>query len=160
MPFRSPVVVLLVQVDVGSRELYAAFLRCHGFLPISVRTASEGLTVAPHADVIVTETLLPGRIDGIELIARLKSGERTRTIPVIVLTVCAWPAERERAEQAGCDVFLAQPCLPDALLREVHRVLAPSHSRDVHDTATTGNLPNEAANSRRLAADPTRLKRR
>ena len=159
MPSRSPVVVLLVQVDVDSRELYAAFLRCHGFLPIPVKTASEGLTVAPHADVIVTETLLPGRIDGIEFIARLKSGERTRRIPVIVLTVCAWPAERERAEHVGCDVFLTMPCLPDALLREVHRVLAPSHSRDVRDTAITGNLPNEPVECRRLAVDPTLLKR-
>jgi CheY-like chemotaxis protein len=142
MPSRSPVVALLVQVDTDSRELYAAFLRRHGFLPITVKTASEGLTVAPHADVIVTETLLPGRIDGIEFIARLKGGERTRTIPIVVLTVCAWPAERERARDAGCDVFLTKPCEPDALLGEVLRVLAPSHPRDVRDTTTEGNLPN------------------
>jgi two-component system cell cycle response regulator DivK len=143
MPSRSRAVVLLVQVGVD-RALYAAFLRCHGFLPIPVKTASEGLIVAPHADVIVTETLLPGRIDGIEFIARLKSGERTRTIPVIVLTVCAWPAERERAEHAGCDVFLTKPCLPDALLREVHRVLALSGSR-VHDATTKRYLRSERA---------------
>ena len=116
MPTISPVVLLLVQVDVDSREMYAEFLRYHGFLPIPVRTASDALTVAPHADVIVTETLLPGRIDGIELIARLKRDERTKTIPVIALTVCAWQTERERAEEAGCEAFLAKPCLPDALL--------------------------------------------
>jgi hypothetical protein len=37
-------------------------------------------------------------------------------------------------------VFLTKPCLPGALLREVHRVLAPSHSRDARDTTTTGTL--------------------
>jgi len=140
-----PMVILLVQVDGDGRAMYAKFLRRHGFLPIPVATASDALSVAPHADVIVTETLLPGRIDGIEFIARLKAGERTRAIPVVVLTVCAWAAERERAEHAGCDVFLAKPCLPDALLREVNRVLAPSHPRDVRDTTTEGNLPNERA---------------
>jgi two-component system cell cycle response regulator DivK len=145
MPSRSPVVALLVHVDVENRGLYAEFLRRHGFLPIPVKTASEGLTVAPHADVVVTETLLPGRIDGMEFIARLKGGERTRTIPVVVLTVCAWPAEREGAEHAGCDVFLTQPCLPDALLREIDRVLARPRPRDVRDTTTKGNLPNERA---------------
>jgi two-component system cell cycle response regulator DivK len=143
MPSRSPVVALLVQVDVDGRQLYAEFLRGHGFLPIPVKTASEALTVAPHADVIVTETLIPGRFDGIEFIARLKGCERTRTIPVVVFTVCAWPAEREHAEHAGCDVFLRKPCPPDALLREVNRVLAPSHPRDVRDATTEGNLPNE-----------------
>ena len=128
--------LMLVQVDVDNRERYAAFFRQHGFLPIPVATASVALSVAPHADVIVTETLLPGRIDGFEFIARLKRDERTRTIPVIVLTACAWHAERERAEQAGCDAFLAKPCLPDGLLREVRRVLASSPLRDVRRTAT------------------------
>src|SRR3984893_8965865 len=120
MPSMLTMVLMLVQVDVDNREGYAAFLRQHGFLPIPVATASDALSVAPHADVIVTETLLPGRIDGIEFIARLKGGERTRTIPVVVLTVCAWPAERERAEHAGCDAFLSKPCQPDALLRAVN----------------------------------------
>ena len=159
MPSILPMVLMLVQVDVDNREGYAAFLRQHGFLPIPVATASDALRVAPHADVIVTETLLPGRIDGFEFIARLKRDERTKTIPVIVLTVCAWHAERERAEQAGCDAFLAKPCLPDALLREVRRVLASSQLRDVGGTATNGDFPNEPAERRGLAADSTRLKR-
>jgi CheY-like chemotaxis protein len=159
MPSISPVVLLLVQVDIDSREMYAEFLRYHGFLPIPVKTASDALTVARHADVIVTETLLPGRIDGIEFIARLKRDERTKTIPVIVFTVCAWHAERERAEKAGCEAFLAKPCLPDELLREVRRVLASSQLRDVSGTATRGDLPNESADHRGLARDSTVFKR-
>jgi CheY-like chemotaxis protein len=138
--------------------MYAEFLRDHGFLPIPVKTASDALTVAPHANVIVTETLLPGRIDGIEFIARLKRDKRTKAIPVIALTVCAWQTERERAESAGCEAFLAKPCLPDALLREVRRVLASSQSRDVGGTATKEDLPNEPADHRGLAVDSTVLK--
>jgi DNA-binding response OmpR family regulator len=130
-------IVLLVQVDIDCRGMYAKVLRRHGLLPVPIATASVALSVAPRADVIVTETLLPGPIDGIEFIRRLKRGERTKTIPVIVLTGCAWPAERERAENAGCDVFLAKPCLPDALVREVRRVLARRRSRDAGDMATT-----------------------
>ena len=159
MPSISPVVLLLVHVDGDSREMYAEFLRDHGFLPIPVKTASDALTVAPHADVIVTETLLPGRMDGIEFIARLKCDERTRTIPVIALTVCAWQSERERAEKAGCEAFLAKPCLPDALLREVRRVLASSQVRDVSGTATKGGLPTEPADHRGLAVASTLLRR-
>ena len=34
--------------------------------------------------------------------------------------------ERQRAESAGCDLFLTKPCLPDELLREVHLLLASS----------------------------------
>ena len=125
MPSGPPVVALLVHVDVDvdSRESYADFLHRHGFLTIPVKTASQGLTAAPHADVIVTETLIPGRVDGIEFITRLKAAEHTKAIPVVVLTVCAWPAERERALHAGCDGFLTRPCPPEALLREINRAL-------------------------------------
>ena len=124
MPPTPAAVVLLVQAEADSREMYAEFLRYQGLLPVSVPTARDGLTVAPEADVIVTGLLLPGDMDGIEFIARLKRDDRTKGIPVIVLTACAWKSDRERAEQAGCDVFLPKPCLPDDLLRDVRRLLA------------------------------------
>ena len=118
MPSTPGAVVLLVQGDDDSREMYAEFFRYEGFLPVPVSNARDGLTVARKADVIVTSLLLPGDIDGIEFIARLKRDERTKRIPLIVLTACAWKSDRDRAEEAGCDVFLAKPCLPDLLLRE------------------------------------------
>ena len=124
MPPTPAAVVLLVQAEADSREIYAEFLRYQGFLPVPVSTARDGLRVAPEADVIVTGLLLPGDMDGIEFIARLKRDDRTKRIPVIVLTACAWKSDHERAEQAGCDVFLPKPCLPDDLLREVRRLLA------------------------------------
>jgi CheY-like chemotaxis protein len=143
---------LLVQVDIDNREIYAAFLRNHGFLPIPVKTASDALTVAPHVDVIVTEALLPGQIDGIEFISRLKPCERTKTIPVIVLTACAWREEHERAENAGCDTFLTKPCLPQCC--EKWTVFSRPH---ISATCMTQRL-NELADHRWLPADSTLLK--
>ena len=66
---------------------------------------------------------LPG-MDGWEVTSRLKKDARTKHIPIIALTAHALTEERERAEQAGCDGFLAKPCLPDELLAEVKRVLS------------------------------------
>src|SRR6266850_2839974 len=123
MPPMPAAVVLLVQGESDSREMYAEFLRYQGLLPVPVSTARDGLRVAPEADVIVTGLLLPGDMDGIEFIARLKRDDRTKRIPLIVLTACAWKSDRERAEQAGCDVFLPKPCLPDDLFRDVRRLL-------------------------------------
>jgi two-component system cell cycle response regulator DivK len=117
-------VVLLVQPERDDREMYAEFFRHQGWLPIPVSTAGDALRVAPIADVIIAGILLPGDMDGVEFIAQLKADERTKSIPVIVLTTCAWKIERERAEKAGCDMFLTKPCLPDDLERAVRRVLA------------------------------------
>ena len=146
-------VVLLVQADADSREMYTEFFRYEGLLPVPVSNARDGLTVARRADIVVTGLLLPGDIDGIEFIARLKRDERTRRIPLIVLTACAWKSDRERAEKAGCDVFLAKPCLPDHLLREVRLLLAASKLRDNRTVSTTADLPGDVPNRRERAAD-------
>ena len=153
MPPAPAAVVLLVQADADSREMYTEFFRYEGFLPVPVSNARDGLTVARKADVIVTGLLLPGDIDGIEFIARLKRDERTKRIPLIVLTACAWKSDRDRAEEAGCDVFLAKPCLPDQLLREV-RVLLASKLRHNRRVSTTVDRPGDVPSRRDRAADP------
>lgn len=153
MPPMPAPVVLLVQADADSREMYTEFFRYEGLLPVPVSNARDGLTVARRADIVVTGLLLPGDIDGIEFIARLKRDERTKRIPLIVLTACAWKSDRERAEKAGCDVFLAKPCLPDHLLREVRLLLAASKLRDNRTVSTTADLPGDVPNRRERAAD-------
>jgi len=92
-------------------------------------------------------------MDGIEFIARLKRHERTKRIPVIVVTACAWKSDCERAEEAGCDVFLSKPCLPDLLLREVRLLLAASTLRDNGGVSTTADRPSDVPNRRERAAD-------
>jgi CheY-like chemotaxis protein len=131
MPQTPDTVVLLVQPDADSREMYAEFLRLHGLLSVPISTARDGLAAAAKADVVVTDLLLPGDIDGIEFIRRLKGDERTKQVPVVVVTACAWTTDRARAEEAGCDLFLPMPCLPDDLLRHVRRLLRATKLRDV-----------------------------
>jgi two-component system cell cycle response regulator DivK len=118
------VVVLLVQPECDDRDMYAEFFRHHGWRALPVSAAHDALRIAPSADVIITSILLPGHMDGVEFIAQLKADDRTKGIPVVVLTTCAWNAERERAENAGCAAFLVKPCLPADLVGAVRRVLA------------------------------------
>jgi CheY-like chemotaxis protein len=118
--------VLLVQPERDDRDLYAEFLRVAGLTLIILSEAAPALAVAPDSQVIVTELLLPGSMDGAEFIGRLRRDRSTNGIPIIVLTTSGWDTERERAQRAGCDMFLAKPCLPDRLLDEIQRQLAKS----------------------------------
>ena len=108
--------------------MYAEFLRYHGLAPIAASNARDVRMLAPNADVIVTGIILDD-VDGIELVSRLRDDDNTRRTPVIVLTACAWPSDRARAEHAGCDAFLPKPCLPNDLLREVRRLLSTARAR-------------------------------
>ena len=138
MPPLKPVgaaVVLLVQPHDDSRDMYAEFLRHHGLEVVCPADVVEALTLALNADVIVTELQLPG-LDGYEFIRRLRADERTRQKPIIVVTSWAWQTERLRAEEAGCDLFLTKPCLPDVLLRHVRRAVAAKNLRGVRGRPT------------------------
>lgn len=117
-------IVLLVQPERDEREMYAEFLWHEGFAPLVVSTATDALALARSVSVIVTGILLPGHMDGIEFVARLRRDERMKRLPLIVLTACAWETDRRRALAAGCDVFLAKPCLPHLLVSEIRRLLA------------------------------------
>jgi two-component system cell cycle response regulator DivK len=141
VPDASSPVVLLVQADDDSRDMYAEFLRHSGLVCLTASNAADALTAAAQADVIVTGMILPGEDDGIELIDAIRRDERNRRKPLIVLTACALDGDRRRALDAGCDAFLSKPCLPDDLLQEIHRLLAArTRSRRTRKTAKTDLL--------------------
>jgi CheY-like chemotaxis protein len=119
--------VLVVEDYQDAREMYAEYLRFSGF---RVEEASNGLEALEKAsallpDIILMDLALP-RMDGWEATRRLKQDKRTRKIPIVALTGHALAGHAEGARQAGCDSFVTKPCLPDALVAEVRRMLENS----------------------------------
>jgi CheY-like chemotaxis protein len=121
-PRRRPA-VLLIEPDDDSLDMYAEYLAQAGFDPIAIDDVDEGLRRAASADVIVSGIHVRASSDGIDLVRRLRADTTTRHKPIIVLTAFAGPGDRDRAHDAGCDLFLSKPCLPDALASELRRVL-------------------------------------
>ena len=105
--------------------MYGEYLTLMGFSPLYATTALDGLDIArsSHPDAIVTDVRLAGAMDGLELTRQLRDEPRTRDILIIILTGYTFGAERDAANRAGCDVYLTKPCLPDALVDEVRRLL-------------------------------------
>lgn len=121
-PVSAP--VLIVQSRTDDRGLYMELLRVAGFAPLEAATTDEALPLARSADVVVTGIRMPGTFDGLELVRRLRREDPTGRRAVIVLTACAFEADRVAAIVAGCDAFLTKPCLPDVLLSEIRWLLA------------------------------------
>jgi two-component system cell cycle response regulator DivK len=121
---RQPLVVV-VEDHADSREMYVHCLAISGFRTAEAGNGQEAIRLAVELrpDLIVTDLSLPG-LDGCEVIGRLKADVATRNIPIIALTAHADLTSALRARQAGCSAFLAKPCLPDALVAEVNRVLS------------------------------------
>jgi CheY-like chemotaxis protein len=120
--------VLIVDDDQDSREMYTVALSVTGFEPVVATTAEEAFSQACNVqpDAIFTAIMLPDG-SGLDLTRRLRADSRTRGINVIVLTSHSSESTRRSARAAGCDRLLTMPCLPDALALEIDHVLARPH---------------------------------
>jgi CheY-like chemotaxis protein len=116
-------VVLIVDDNDDTRHMYAELLMARGF---GVRLAGDGAEALAAAEdrpaVIVMDLAMPG-LNGWEATRRLKTGENTKDIPIIVLTAHALDQYRDVALAAGCDEFLAKPCSLEDLVAAIRRAL-------------------------------------
>jgi two-component system, cell cycle response regulator DivK len=116
--------VLVVDDFADNREMYSEYLSFSGYDVIEAKNGMEAIAAAQDKlpDIIVMDLSLPV-MDGWEATRRLKADERTRQIPVVALTGHALAGHSRIAREAGCDSFLAKPCLPDQLVAEIRRML-------------------------------------
>jgi two-component system cell cycle response regulator DivK len=117
--------VLVVDDFEDNRAMYAEFLSFSGFEVVEAANGVEAIqkAFALMPDVVVMDLSLPV-LDGWEATRQLKADPRTRDIPVIALTGHALEGHSQGAREAGCDWFLAKPCLPETLLETLNEVLS------------------------------------
>src|SRR4030095_14685668 len=81
--------------------------------------AALSMALTRHHDVIVMANRL-GFISGHDLCWMLKRERATATTPIVFVTGDCFQTDVVRARQAGADVVLGKPCLPERLLLDVN----------------------------------------
>jgi two-component system, cell cycle response regulator DivK len=121
---RGAGLVLIVDDSIHTRDLYMEYLTFRGLGVVTAADAEAGVALAHtlRPDVIVMDLAMPG-LNGITATHRLKQHPRTRRIPVIVLTGYAFRAIEQGALEAGAEVFLTKPCLPEDLEVRIRSLL-------------------------------------
>ena len=76
-------------------------------------------------DIIICDFMLPG-ISGLDLIERLRSNERTRGVPILMISGHTNYAMDGRAKNAGANLFLNKPFTISQLRAAVNQLLAIS----------------------------------
>jgi len=117
---RTKAVILLVEDFVDARDMYREYLEFSGF---TVETACDGYEAIAKAlehepDLVLMDLSLPG-LDGWEATKRLRADPATAHLTIVALSAHALAADWERAREAGCDGFIAKPCLPQDLVDEM-----------------------------------------
>ncbi|HVS66988.1 MAG TPA: response regulator [Mycobacteriales bacterium] len=118
--------VLVVDDAADIRLLQRAILGRSGFSVVEAAggpDALAALATEPLPDAVVLDVQMPV-MDGWETLAAIRADPRLESVPVIMCTVKALPADTERAWRAGCDGYLSKPFAIGRLVEEVQTALA------------------------------------
>ena len=123
VPSLAPLILIVEDFD-DAREMYRDYLEFAAFRVETARDGREAIEKARRLrpDLVLMDLSLPG-IDGWEATRLLKSDPATKNILVVALSAHALATEGERARMAGCDGFIAKPCLPPDLVEEISKYL-------------------------------------
>ena len=123
----EPRTVVLADDSISVRKFVGRMLEKAGY---RVRLACDGLealeVVSQYGcDLVITDLEMP-RTNGYELMAHLRTDEKTRQIPVMVVTSRAGAKHRDRAMKDGAAAFLTKPVQEEQFVEAVQRLIGPA----------------------------------
>ena len=126
--------ILVVEDEPAIQELIAAALQHAGHRVMRADSAEEAvpLVSATLPDVVLLDWMLPG-MSGVQFAKRLRGEERTRDLPIIMLTARGEEQDKVAGLDAGADDYLTKPFSPRELVARIKAVLrrrAPQMTED------------------------------
>jgi two-component system phosphate regulon response regulator PhoB len=144
--------VLIVEDEPSIAELLAINLRHAG---LKVRLAADAAQARSAVsdrlpDLVLLDWMLPGE-SGLQLARHWRASERTRALPIIMLTARAQEDDRVAGLDAGADDYLVKPFSTKELLARVRAVLRRRAPDRTDDALTLGGIELQPG-QRRVAA--------
>ncbi|MDC7713233.1 phosphate regulon transcriptional regulator PhoB [Vogesella sp. LYT5W] len=116
--------ILLVEDEPAIQELIAFNLTQAGHHVLRASTAEAAMVLVKNAlpDLILLDWMLPGA-SGVEIARKLRGDERTRQIPIIMLTARSEEQDKVQGLEAGADDYITKPFSPREMLARIKAVL-------------------------------------
>jgi two-component system phosphate regulon response regulator PhoB len=145
--------ILVVEDEPAIQELIAVNLEHAGHHVIRARDAEEALRVVRHAlpDLLLIDWMLPG-MSGVSLARQLRQSERTRQVPMIMLTARSEESDKIMGLDAGADDYVTKPFSPKELVARIKAVLRRRAPQMTDEPIELGGLRLEPA-TRRVFGD-------
>ena len=117
-------IILIVDDEIRKIELEKAYLEPYDYQILSASSGEEAIrTVAKsNIDLILMDVMMPGR-NGFDITKQLKAGDKTRIIPIILVTALSDKKDRVKGIEAGCDDFISKPVDSAELIARVRSLL-------------------------------------
>jgi len=117
-------IILIVEDENDINELIQYNLEKEGFRVVSTKNGEDALRLLDRElfHLIILDIMLPG-MDGLELCKLIKQNERTKNIPVVMLTAKGEESDIVVGLQIGADDYITKPFSPKVLVARIKAVL-------------------------------------
>ncbi|MCC7357436.1 response regulator [Candidatus Uhrbacteria bacterium] len=118
--------ILLVEDDAFLASIYSQKLELEGYDVTFATNGEDGLKLAQkdHPDIMLLDLLMP-KMDGFEVLEKLKADPTTASIPVLVLTNLGGREDVERCIHLGAVGYVIKAhSLPHETVKRVKEILA------------------------------------
>lgn len=147
-----PANILLVEDEPAIQELIAFNLEMAGHHVLRADTAEQGLHLVKNAlpDLVLLDWMLPGA-SGVDFTRRLRNDERTRTVPIIMLTARSEEQDKIAGLDSGADDYITKPFSPRELVARIKAVLRRRAPQMTDDVVSVRGLKLDPATHRVMA---------
>jgi two-component system phosphate regulon response regulator PhoB len=116
--------ILIVEDEPSIAELISVNLSHAGFLPVRAFQTEQASQLMKEIlpDLVILDWMLPGK-SGIQFAKELRANERTKDIPIILLTARSEEMDKIAGLEAGADDYVTKPFSPKELVARVRAVL-------------------------------------
>lgn len=117
--------ILVADDDADILRLISHRLSHRGYEVITAQNGDDALALAitEAPDAAILDGIMPG-MEGHKVCARLRADNRTRDIPVVLLTAKAGDADQREAAKAGANAFVEKPFAIDELDQRLRELLS------------------------------------
>ncbi|TXF78981.1 response regulator [Chryseobacterium sp.] len=117
--------ILIIDDDPKNIFALQAVLKAKKYQCVSALSAKKGfqlLSSNNNIGIVLMDMMMP-EMDGYEAIAKMKSDEELKHIPVIAVTAQAMTGDREKCLEAGADGYLSKPVNVDELVQLLNQLI-------------------------------------
>jgi DNA-binding response OmpR family regulator len=116
--------ILIVEDSDDVRDSYVRWFEKEGFEVTQARDGEQAWSLSRRhrPDVVLLDVELPG-MDGYTLAGKWRADPQMARVPVVVLSGRRGDEHERKAQEAGCLIALAKPCLPDMILAAIRGAL-------------------------------------
>ncbi len=141
--------ILVVEDEPAIQELIAVNLEHAGHQVLRAANVSEAEALVREVlpDLVLLDWMLPGP-PGVNFARQLRADQRTKDIPIIMLTARAQEQDTIAGLESGADDYVTKPFSPRELLARIKAVMrrrAPSSPTTSSRSRTSSSIPSRIA---------------